>query len=141
MAARLTIGALARAAGVPVSTVRFYEREGLLRPRARTSGDYRLYGEEELARLRFIRAAQATGFVLAEVAVLLRPAPCARVQELIEARLAAVEERLADLAHVRRVLRAARRTCRRHEASGRCRVVDELSTARAPCRGRRRPAP
>jgi MerR family mercuric resistance operon transcriptional regulator len=139
--AQLTIGALARAAGVPVSTVRFYEREGLLRPRARTGAGYRLYGEEELARLRFIRAAQATGFGLAEVAVLLRPAPCARVQGLIEARLAAVEARLSDLAHVRRVLRAAQRTCRRHEASGRCRVVDALSTGRAPGPGRHRPAP
>ena len=66
-----TIGQLARAAGVPTSTVRYYERIGLVRPAGRTAGNYRVYGEEALECLRFIRAAQATGFALEDISALL----------------------------------------------------------------------
>ena len=83
-----TIGELAKSAGVPTSTVRYYEREGILKPSGRSASNYRLYSEEDLYRLRFIRAAQATGFTLADVTVLLRPAACGDVQERIENRLA-----------------------------------------------------
>lgn len=130
MGAKLTIGELASEAGVPVSTVRYYERAGLLRPGARSPANYRLYSEEGLERLRFIRAAQATGFTLENVKALLRPAPCGRVQQVIEERLAEVAERMKELRHVQRVLRASREECRAHAESGRCRVVDEL-TARS----------
>ena len=54
MASQYTIGKLAEAAGVPVSTVRYYEREGLLRPEERSEGNYRLYGPASLSRLQFI---------------------------------------------------------------------------------------
>ena len=130
MGETFTIGELAKAAGVPSSTVRYYEREGLLRPSTRSPSNYRLYTEPELERLRFIRAAQATGFTLEDVTQLLRPAACGRVQALIEERLALVAERMKELRHVQRVLRASLAECREHEESGRCKVVDEL-TARA----------
>lgn len=123
----LTIGALARAAGLPISTLRYYERAGLLRPRSRSASNYRLYGSADLQRLRFIRAAQVTGFTLEDVALLLRPSSCQRVQQLIEDRLSRVETRLAELRHVRQVLRRSLAECRAHEASGRCAVVAELS--------------
>ncbi len=122
VATKLTIGELAKAADVPTSTVRYYERAGILRPSGRSAGNYRVYSQSELERLRFIRAAQATGFTLEDVKALLRPAACGKVQGLIE-------ERLADVAE-RRVLRASLTECREHEESGRCRVVDEL-TARS----------
>ncbi len=70
-----TIGELAKSAKVPTSTVRYYEREGILKPSGRSASNYRLYSQEDLYRLRFIRSAQATGFTLADVTVLLRPAP------------------------------------------------------------------
>ncbi|MCZ6463822.1 MAG: MerR family transcriptional regulator [Proteobacteria bacterium] len=127
MATELTIGELASAAGVPVSTVRYYERKRLLRPSARSASNYRLYSGQDLERLRFIRAAQATGFTLQDVMTLLRPAPCERVQQLIEERLAQVSVRMKELRHVQRVLRASLETCLEHEASGRCGVVDELT--------------
>ena len=127
---KLTIGELARAAGVPTSTVRYYERAGLLRPSGRSSGNYRVYSKSELERLRFIRAAQATGFTLKDVKALLRPAACGKVQGVIEERLADVAKRMKELRHVQRVLRASLSECQSHEASGRCRVVDEL-TARS----------
>ena len=71
MAKHLTIGELAEAAGVPTSTVRYYERAKLLKPSARSPSNYRLYSARELERLRFIRAAQATGFTLDEAAPML----------------------------------------------------------------------
>ena len=130
MAGKLTIGALASAAGVPASTVRYYERAGLLRPNSRSASNYRLYSKDELERLRFIRAAQATGFTLDDVKALLRPAACGRVQGVIEDRLADMAERMKELRHVQRVLRASLAECRAHEATGRCKVIDKL-TARS----------
>lgn len=146
METRLTIGQLARAAGVPTTTVRYYERRRLLRPATRTgSGKYRTYGEDELVRLRFIRAAQATGFALEHVATLLglrdgTEQPCKEVQNLIDSRLREVAERLRDLRRVERVLKASLRMCRQHEREGRCDVIDTLSATsrgRTPRRGER----
>ena len=127
MAGRFTIGDLSKAAGVPTSTVRYYERKRLLRPAARSAANYRLYSQEDLERLRFIRAAQATGFTLESVAKLLRPAPCGRVQQLIEERLEQVATRLKELRHLQRLLKASLETCKEHEASGRCQVVEDLT--------------
>jgi MerR family mercuric resistance operon transcriptional regulator len=127
VAARFTIGQVAKAAGVATSTVRYYERAGLLRPTARSAANYRLYTPEDLQRLRFVRAAQATGFTLEDVTHLLRPSSCHRVQRLIEDRLARVEARMKELRQVRRVLWQSLEECRAHEATGRCAVVAELS--------------
>ncbi len=124
----MTIGALARRAGVATSTVRYYERAGLLRPGSRSAGNYRLYSADALRRLRFIRAAQATGFTLDDITQLLRPTSCRRVQQLIRDRLGAVEARMKELRHVRQVLRLSLEQCLQHEASGRCEVVAELSS-------------
>ncbi len=122
-----TIGELAKAARVPTSTVRYYEREGILRPAGRSSSNYRLYAQEDVERLRFIRGAQATGFTLRDVTELLQPAPCGKVQGLIERRLETVADRMRELRHVQRVLRRSLEECHRHERSGRCRVIDDLS--------------
>ncbi len=128
----LTIGELALAAGVPTSTIRYYERAGLLHPHGRSQSNYRLYSKEELERLRFIRAAQTAGFTLDDVTVLLRPAACGKVQGLIEERLAQVADRMKELRRVQRVLNNSLSECLEHEESGRCRVIETLSaTARA----------
>lgn len=108
--AQYTIGGLAKAAGVPTSTVRYYERRGLLRPDARSEGNYRLYGRETLERLRFVRSAQAAGFTLSDITVLLRfrdgdAAPCREVQDLIKVRAARVAEQIEQLQGVAGMLR------------------------------------
>jgi MerR family mercuric resistance operon transcriptional regulator len=131
-----TIGQLAHAAGVPTSTVRYYERIGLLFPKCRTAGNYRLYGAQALARLHFIRTAQATGFTLDDITALLQlqgatSAACQEVQTLIEARLGDIAQRLSDLRHVQRVLKATLRRCQETEWQGRCHILDTL-TASAP---------
>ncbi len=129
MTGRLTIGELAKAASVPTSTIRYYERTGLLRRPPRSASNYRLYGEEDVYRVRFIRAAQATGFTLVDVAELLRPSPCGKVQRRIEGRLEEVSARMRDLRHVQRVLKRALTTCQEHEPTGRCGVIDTLSAS------------
>lgn len=129
-----TIGQLARASGVPTSTVRYYERVGLLRPDGRSGGNYRLFGEVAVERLRFIRAAQATGFTLEDVTVLLNfregePACCKDVQKLIEQRLSDVKKRMDDLRHVQSVLKSSLEKCHRTEQRGHCQVIDRLNAA------------
>ncbi len=126
---RLTIGELARAANVPASTVRYYERTGLVRQPPRSASNYRLYRDEDVYRVRFIKAAQATGFTLDDVAQLLKPSSCSKVQGRIEERLEDVSVRMKDLRHVQRVLKRALTTCQEHEPTGRCGVIDTLSAS------------
>src|SRR5713101_6862644 len=86
------IGQLARAAGVPLSTLRYYERAGLLSPTGRARNNYRFYTQDALQIVRFIRAAQATGFTLDDVGTLLtlwngHTALCQDVQPLVARRI------------------------------------------------------
>jgi len=132
MKPHFTIGQLARASGVPTSTVRYYERSRLLQPQDRTLANYRVYGTPALERLRFIRAAQANGFTLEDIRALLdfrdgKTAPCREVQELIEQRLTDLERRIGQLQQVQSVLRSSLQVCRRAERSGRCQVIYNLS--------------
>ena len=129
------IGQLAKQVGVPVSTVRYYERRGLLKADGRTEGNYRQYGEPALERLRFIRSAQAIGFTLDDVAVLLglrdgSADACAEVQRLVEARITDVEQRLKEIRHVRRFLRAALKACQTSASPEECAILMKLSSDR-----------
>ncbi len=128
----LTIGQLARAVGVPASSVRFYERRGLLAPEQRSPGNYRLYSGAALERLRFIRAAQAAGFTLKDIELLLvfrdgDVSPCRDVQNVIGVRLAKVDQEIEHLHHVRDVLGQWLKVCRKAERTGRCGVLEGLS--------------
>ncbi len=112
----MTIGELARAADVPTSTVRFYERRGLLKPDARTHANYRTYTPRAAERLKFIRAAQATGFRLKDIREMLALAysdgsPCDEVASLIQRRLADVKQRLVELKRIDRALSIALKSC------------------------------
>ncbi|UVT19679.1 MAG: MerR family transcriptional regulator [Nitrospira sp.] len=71
MAVQLTISQFARIVGVNVQTVRYYERLNLLDPSTRRPSGYRVYGQEQVQRLRFIKKAQALGFTLREIAELI----------------------------------------------------------------------
>jgi len=72
MTEAMTIGTLAKKAGVGVETIRFYEREKLLQKPERTAGNYRAYAPAALSRLNFIRQAKNLGFTLDEIRRLLR---------------------------------------------------------------------
>ncbi len=137
-----TIGELATQAGVPVSTIRFYERRGLLPADERSRARYRLYGDAAADRLRFIRAAQASGFTLQDIAALLdlRESPPSRgahgpVREMIEARLADVRRQLAELKAVEAELERSLEACRRSAPSAPCPIMNGLpARAGSPCR-------
>ena len=128
---RLTISQLAERAGIPTTTIRYYERIGLVEPEDRSAGNYRLYSRASLDKLKFIKAAQAIGFTLDDTRALLAdesgsPPKCGDVQGLIEDRLADVEERLTDLRHVRKVLKSALSQCQQQKKTDCCHVVEGL---------------
>ncbi|MBI5426463.1 MAG: heavy metal-responsive transcriptional regulator [Opitutae bacterium] len=106
----MTIGELAKSAGVNVQTIRFYEREGLL-PDAHRWPDsgYRDFDDEALLRLRFIRSAKELGFTLREIRELLdlRILPgesCAEMKHLLELKLTDLDRRMQEMRRLRRVL-------------------------------------
>ncbi|WP_372693815.1 MerR family transcriptional regulator [Immundisolibacter sp.] len=109
----MTVKELARAAGVPASRVRYYARSGLLPAARDPDNDYRCFGPQDLARLRFIVAARALGFALRDVGRLLDAAdtgqsPCPSVRRLLERRLAAVAAQRRALAREHARLMALR---------------------------------
>jgi MerR family mercuric resistance operon transcriptional regulator len=111
---RDTIGGLAKAAGVGVETVRYYQRRGLLSEPARPPGEVRRYGEADVKRLKFIRSAQAAGFTLAEIGELIALDASddrQRARELAEARVGAIEARIAELKEARDALASLARDC------------------------------
>jgi len=109
-----TIGGLAKAAGVGVETVRYYQRRGLLPEPARPPGEIRRYGDEDVKRLKFIRSAQAAGFTLAEIKELLDLDAAddrARARELAQARVAALDAKIDELRQARDALAALALSC------------------------------
>lgn len=127
----ITIGALAKEAEVPTSTVRYYEKRGLLIPLGRTAANYRVYGDEAVERLQFVKSAQAAGLTLTDIAALLElredAAPCAEVQELIAARLDRVVDQLGHLQDVEGMLRKWLKVCQGGGRSGPCGVLEGLA--------------
>jgi len=121
----MTIAGLARAGGVGVETVRYYQRRGLLRTPDRASG-IRRYNEEDARRLRFIRGAQAAGFTLEEIRELIaldagndRP----RARALARERLAALDARIAELTAARAALARLERQCTASD-EGPCPIIE-----------------
>lgn len=120
----LTIGKLAAAGGVGVETVRYYQRKGLLKQPTREPG-IRRYGSEDLRRLRFIRRAQTAGFTLEEIKELLdldarddRP----RARALAEARIGALDAKIAELKRARDALKRLAGECG-SGSSGSCPIL------------------
>jgi MerR family copper efflux transcriptional regulator len=123
------IGTLARRAGVGIDTVRYYERAGLITPKARLASGYRRYSELELARLRFIRRAQVLGFTLKEVRELLALSAqrdVARVKRSAQTKLTDVEARIAALEKVRKGLAALIAACPGHGRAADCPILKTL---------------
>jgi MerR family mercuric resistance operon transcriptional regulator len=124
-----TIGKLARASGVGVETVRFYQRKGLItRPPAREG--YRIYAEDDARRIRFIKRAQELGFTLKHIKGLLElnAAPrstCADVKRHTDAKLKEVEQKIRDLRKMKRSLGTLSDACgESRKAVANCRILN-----------------
>ena len=131
----MKIGELARAAGVPIDTVRYYERQGLLPLPARTASGYRQYGHDDAARLRFVRRAKALGFTLEEIRELLglsarREADMAGMKAAAMQKLADIDDKLAELQRMRAGLDSLIASCPGHGALEHCPILDALADER-----------
>jgi MerR family mercuric resistance operon transcriptional regulator len=132
----VTIGQLAREAGVGVETVRFYEREGLLAEPPRKRSGYRQYPPEAIARVRFIRRAKDLGFTLREITELLElridpSKSCADVRALAKSKIADVDAKLADLTRIKAALEILARACRGTGPTSECPILDSMIEAEA----------
>ncbi|PIV76868.1 MAG: Hg(II)-responsive transcriptional regulator [Rhodocyclales bacterium CG17_big_fil_post_rev_8_21_14_2_50_68_7] len=128
-AENLTIGAFARAAGVHVETVRFYQRKGLLPQPDKPYGSIRRYGEADVARARFVKTAQRLGFSLEEIADLLRledGTRCAEAAAIAEHKLADVRACLSDLWRMERVLAKLLGECHHNGRNVSCPLIASL---------------
>jgi MerR family mercuric resistance operon transcriptional regulator/MerR family gold-responsive transcriptional activator of gol and ges genes len=130
-----TIGQLAKVVGVNIQTLRYYERLKLLTPLARKSSGYRLYGPSEVARLRFIKNAQALGFTLHEIAELLNlrvssAVRCGDVQQKAQAKLKQVEAKVQDLQALARALRGLIQNCQAGQPTDRCPILKSMDEER-----------
>ena len=143
MESELTIGRLANEIGVNVQTVRYYERRKLLIPTERKPSGYRLYGDDAVRRLRFIKNAQALGFTLQEIAELLNLrvssiARCGDVKRKAQIKLAIVEDKVRDLKALARALRSLIETCQAGQPTDRCPILQTLEVERRSQNGYRK---
>ena len=125
----MSIGQLADRAGVAIDTVRYYERNALLKPAGRLASGYRRYGDAELKRLVFIRRAKALGFSLDDVRMLLHLSEersVAKVRRAAEAKLADIDRRIEELARVRAGLEKLVGACPGHGRAEDCPILDAL---------------
>ncbi len=128
----IKIGELAKTTETTVETIRFYEKEGLLPAAARSQGNYRLYGDEHVERLRFIRHCRTLDMALDEVRTLLeyrdRPTDdCGDVNGMLDAHIEAVEVRMKELAQLKRHLQTLRQQCASPAPTSSCGILRALA--------------
>ncbi|HEX5477599.1 MAG TPA: MerR family transcriptional regulator [Burkholderiales bacterium] len=126
----MKIGQLAQAAAVHVETIRYYQRLGLVPRPARTRGAVRRYDAEAASRLAFIKRAQALGFSLEEVKLLLELSMgehCIETRTLARRKLALVEMKIQDLLGMQRALKRLIRACSSGRRGQGCPIIENLS--------------
>jgi Hg(II)-responsive transcriptional regulator len=129
--ASFTIGDVARAAGVGVETVRYYERRGLVAQPGRSLGAYRHYGSGHVDRIRFIKRAQELGFNLEEIETLLElqdGTDRRSIRRIAAKRLEETRRRIADLLRIERVLGHLLHECEDHGRSPRCPIIAAIAS-------------
>ncbi len=117
MAEAIHIGQAAKVSGASVDTIRFYQKLGLIKSATRSAGGYRLFDEEQIRDLQFVRHAQELGFSLSEIKELLalrkKHHACSEVQSMLECKLTDVRAKIEGLGRLEAELRGALRTCNR----------------------------
>lgn len=133
MSNSLKIGELAKRTGCLVETIRYYEREGLLREPARSEGNYRLYTDIHIERLQFIRHCRSLDMTLEEIRNLLRfrDSPeenCSEVDALLDEHIEHVANRIRELKSLQKKLKALRGLCQHAQATKNCRILQSLGS-------------
>jgi MerR family copper efflux transcriptional regulator len=127
----LTIGHLAREAGVHLETVRYYERRGLLPKPPRSASGYRLFPSDAARRLRFIRRAQELGFSLKEIRELLslrvsRTTTSKDIRARAEAKIADIDAKIGSLESMKKTLRKLTNVCEGCVPVAKCPILECL---------------
>lgn len=127
----LTIGRLAKQAGFGIETVRFYERQGLIEPPPRTESNYRIYPQQDVARLRFIKRAKALGFSLNEIKELLSlrhdpTATKADIKRRTEAKVEDIRQKIGDLGRMLEALEHLAASCDGRGPLEECPILEAL---------------
>lgn len=127
----LQIGSVAKSAGVNIQTIRYYERRGLLKPADKRDSGYRLYSEEAIKTIKFIKHAKELGFTLDEIKELMNlrahtTSRCERVRDRAKAKLEDVREKIAMLANIERTLENLIVDCENNKTSGKCPIIENM---------------
>lgn len=127
----LTIGTVAKRARVNIQTVRYYERRRLVFPDDHRDSGYRLYSDEAVRKIRFVRNAQDLGFTLSEIMSLLKlrvskRSQCEKVKRKAEDKLADVRAKIGGLKAIEKVLSDLIRTCHAQDATDSCPILRSL---------------
>ena len=126
----MTIGEVAETAGVNVETVRFYEREGLIKRPPRPENGYRKYPGSIIGRIRFIKRAQELGFTLREIRELitLQLADCAEARQLSRKKIEEIDAKVADLTKIRSALASLVDACGDPARVDGCAILESLQS-------------
>lgn len=126
----LTIGRLAKSAGVNIETIRYYQRIDLLAEPIKPASGYRCYPAEYISRIHFIKRAQQLGFKLKEVAELLQlgEGKCSDVRSRAEQKRQQVDQQINDLKKLRHTLDKLIQTCRQEGDSVHCPIIETLTS-------------
>ncbi|MFV2059697.1 MAG: Hg(II)-responsive transcriptional regulator [Gammaproteobacteria bacterium] len=132
MSKPLTIGFLARAADVNIETIRYYQRVGLIKEPEKPGTGYRMYSDDVVDRIRFIKRAQSLGFSLNEIGELLElgDGHCSDIRVRAEQKCDHIEQQIKDLRKLRKVLADLILTCQKKNDDFHCPIVEALSGKR-----------
>lgn len=127
----LTIGILAKKAGVNVETIRYYEQRGLIQQPRKPHAGYRRYAADLIDRIRFIKHAQELGFTLSEIIELLalRVEPttaCNDVKDQAEAKIADITEKIKALQRMKKTLISLVNACDKRASTAECPILEAL---------------
>ena len=127
----LKIGQVARKAQVNIETIRFYERRGLISPVGRTGSGYRLFSEDTIKRIQFIKRAKKLGFTLNEISELLSlrvepNAKCGDIKEKADVKIKDIENKLETLTRMKKALVKLSVACNYNEPASSCPILEAL---------------
>lgn len=126
---KITIAVAARLAGVGIETIRYYQRRGLIKEPPKPQQGYRIYPQQTIARIRFIKRAQELGFTLKEISALLQldAAQCHEIREFAKEKLQLIEDKIEGLQSIRATLNELIQHCDSNPQGESCPIIYSIS--------------